>query len=199
MVKCKSKLKHGEVNIQLLFIMRLWGRATAVRRKVLCLWLLLLGFALVTLALSDLLNRDRSHSPQKPGPPRRPLQRIANAPDLEVIVDYRDPALELGVDLAPLKSLQEDQLLFVPSTQGTKSPPQKKSGSYKVLLPGANKDTRVPAPPPTHGEMGRAVRLQLEGTERDVELSAVQKFGFNEVVSERISFHRALPEARRPE
>lgn len=178
--------------------MRLWSRATAVRRKVLCLWLLLLGFALVTLALSDLLNRDRSHIHHKPGPPRRPLQRIPNAPDLEVIVDSWDPALELGVDLAPLKSLQEDQLLFVPSTQGTKGPPQKKTGSYKVLLPGVNKDTRAPAPP-THGEMGKAVRLQLEGTERDLELSAVQKFGFNEVVSERISLHRLLPEARHPE
>ncbi|XP_044028373.1 polypeptide N-acetylgalactosaminyltransferase 15-like isoform X2 [Siniperca chuatsi] len=177
--------------------MRLWGRATAVRRRMLCLWLLLLGFALVTLALSDFFNRDWDHSYQKPGPPGRPLQRIHSAPDLEVIVDSRDPALELGVDLAPLKSLQEDQLLFVPSTQGTKNPPQKK-GSYKVLLPGANKDTRDPAPP-THGEMGKAVRLHLEGMERDMEISAVQKYGFNEVVSERISLHRRLPEARHPE
>ncbi|KAI3358485.1 hypothetical protein L3Q82_014900, partial [Scortum barcoo] len=175
--------------------MRLWGRAAAVRRKMLCLWLLLLGFALLTLALSDLFNRDRSRSNQTP--PRRPLQRIHSAPDLEIIVDSRDPALELGVDLAPLKSLQEDQLLFVPSTQGTKNPPQKK-GSYKVLLPGANKEVR-PSAHPTHGDMGKAVRLHLEGTERDMELSAVQKYGFNEVVSERISLHRRLPEARHPE
>lgn len=163
---------------------------------MLCLWLLLLGFALATLALSDLFNRDRNRGHQKPGPPRRPLQRIPSAPDLEVLVDSRDPALELGVDLAPLKSLQEDQLLFVPSTQGTKNPPQKK-GSYKVLLPGANKDVRASAPP-THGEMGKAVRLHLEGMEKDMELSAVQKYGFNEVVSEKISLHRRLPEARHP-
>ncbi|KAA8585999.1 polypeptide N-acetylgalactosaminyltransferase 15 [Etheostoma spectabile] len=178
-------------------MMRLWGRATAVRRRVLCLWLLLLGFALVTLALSDLLNRDRDHSRQKLVHPRHPLPRIPNAPDLEVIVDYRDPALELGDDLAPLKSLQEDQLLFVPSTQDSKNSPQKK-GSYKVLLPGANKETRAPAPP-THGEMGKAVRLHLEGMERDMEISAVHKYGFNEMVSERISLHRRLPEARHPE
>ncbi|KAI4817444.1 hypothetical protein KUCAC02_010845 [Chaenocephalus aceratus] len=171
-------------------MMRLWGRAIVRRRKVLCLWLLLLGFALVTLALSDLLNRDRVHSHQNPVPPRRP-QGIPN--DLEVIVDSRDPALELGVDLAPLKSLQEDQLLFVPSMQGTKNP-QKRKGTYKVLLPGANKDTRTPAPP-THGEMGKAVQLE----EREVESSLVQKYGFNEVVSEKISLHRRLPEARHPE
>ncbi|XP_033980912.1 polypeptide N-acetylgalactosaminyltransferase 15-like [Trematomus bernacchii] len=172
-------------------MMRLWGRATVRRRKVLCLWLLLLGFALVTLALSDLLNRDRVHSHQNPVPPRRPLQGIPN--DLEVIVDSRDPALELGLDLAPLKSLQEDQLLFVPSMQGTKNPQQRKR-TYKVLLPGANKDTRTPAPP-THGEMGKAVQLE----EREVESSVVQKYGFNEVVSEKISLHRRLPEARHPE
>ncbi|XP_068567123.1 polypeptide N-acetylgalactosaminyltransferase 15-like [Cebidichthys violaceus] len=178
--------------------MRLWGRATAVRRRMLCLWLLLLGFALVTLIISDLFsNRRREHSHQQPGPPRRPLQRIPNAPDLEVIVDSRDPALELGIDLAPLKSLQEDQLLLVPSAQGTKNPSQRK-GSYKVLLPGANKDLRAPATP-THGDMGKAARSHLEGMEGDVGFSAVQKYGFNEVVSERISLHRRLPEARHPE
>ncbi|XP_070703020.1 polypeptide N-acetylgalactosaminyltransferase 15-like [Pempheris klunzingeri] len=175
--------------------MRLWGRATFIRRRMLCLWLLLLGFALVTLALSDLFNRDWGHSDQRPGPPQRPVQRIPSAPDLEIILDSRDPALELGVDLAPLKSLQEDQLLFVPSTQGTKNPPQRR-GSYKVLLPGAGKDATAS---PTHGEMGKAVRLHLEGTERDVELAAVQKYGFNEVVSTRISLHRRLPETRHPE
>lgn len=165
---------------------------------MLCLWLLLLGFALVTLALSDLFNRDKSHSHQNSGPPRRPLQRFSSPVDLEVIVDSRDPALELGVDLAPLESLQEDQLLFVPATQGTKSPPQKK-GSYKVLLPGANKDTTAPAPPPpTHGEMGKAVRLHLGGAEREAELAAVLKYGFNEVVSEKISLHRKLAETRHP-
>jgi len=112
-------------------------------------------------------------------------------------VDSRDPALELGIDLAPLQSLQEDQLLFVPSAQGTKNPPQKK-GSYKVLLPGANKDSRAPAPP-THGGTGEGARLQLEGVEGDVEFSALQKYGFNEVVSERISLHRRPPEVRHPE
>uniref|UniRef100_A0A8D3AU42 Polypeptide N-acetylgalactosaminyltransferase n=1 Tax=Scophthalmus maximus TaxID=52904 RepID=A0A8D3AU42_SCOMX len=165
--------------------MRLWGRATAARRRMLCLWLLLLGFALLTLALSDLLHRDTSRGPhQYAAPPRRPLQRVPRAPDLEVIVESRDPALELGVDLSPLKSLQEDQLLFVPSTPGTRNPSQKK-GSYKVLLPGTNKDRAAPAPP-THG------------LDRDTELAATMKYGFNEVVSERISLHRRLPEARHP-
>ncbi|XP_054462337.1 polypeptide N-acetylgalactosaminyltransferase 15-like [Anoplopoma fimbria] len=180
--------------------MRLWGRATAVRRKMLCLWLLLLGFALVTLELSDLFHsRHRDLSHQKPAPPRRPLQRVPNAPDLEVIVDSRDsPAVELGVDLAPIKTLQEDQLLFVPSGQGTKNPQQKK-GSYKVLLPGANRDLRVPAPP-THGEMEKAhLEGMEEGMEEGVEKSAVQKYGFNEMVSEKMSLHRRLPEKNHPQ
>ncbi|KAF0024698.1 hypothetical protein F2P81_023500 [Scophthalmus maximus] len=149
---------------------------------MLCLWLLLLGFALLTLALSDLLHRDTSRGPhQYAAPPRRPLQRVPRAPDLEVIVESRDPALELGVDLSPLKSLQEDQLLFVPSTPGTRNPSQKK-GSYKVLLPGTNKDRAAPAPP-THGEMGKAVRLHSEGLDRDTELAATMKC-FGEQYSE---------------
>ncbi|KAM3858110.1 polypeptide N-acetylgalactosaminyltransferase 15-like [Diretmus argenteus] len=178
--------------------MRLWGRARAVRRRMLCLWLLLLALVLATLALSDLLYRDENDQ-KAPGPPRRPLQRILSPPDLEVIVDSRDPALELGVGLSPLASLQEDQLLFVPSAQGSKTPPAapQRKGSYKVLLPGANRDSTAPTPL-THGEMGRAVRLKLEGLERDMELSELQKYGFNEVVSERISLHRKLPEARHP-
>ncbi|XP_053190689.1 polypeptide N-acetylgalactosaminyltransferase 15-like [Scomber japonicus] len=174
--------------------MKLWGRAKVFRRRMLCLWLLLLGFALVTLALSDLFNRDRDNSYQKPGPPRRPLQRVPNPPDLEV-VDYQDDALEFVVDLSPLNSLQEDQLLFVRSMQGTKSPPQRK-GTYKVLLPVTNK--HITPATPTHGEMGKAVRLHLEGVEKDKELSAGQKYGFNEMVSEKISLHRRLPETRHP-
>ncbi|KAM3596017.1 uncharacterized protein V6R79_007014 [Siganus canaliculatus] len=178
--------------------MRVRGRAAALRRKrMLCFWLLLLGFALITLAFSTRFKRDLDHSHQNPGPPRRPLQRLQSAIDLEVIVDVVDPALELGDDLTPLKSLQEDQLLFVHSTQGTKSPPQKK-GSYKVLLPGASKDTRAPAPP-TRGELVNTERGNTDKSDSDKELSALQKYGFNEVVSERISLRRRLPEARHPE
>lgn len=160
------------------------------------LWLLLLGFALVTLALSNLFNRHRMHVYQKPRPPRRPLQRLPRPQDLEVIVDSQDPALELGADLSPLQSLQDDQLIFVQSSQGSKNPPQKK-GNYKVLLPGASKDVSAAASP-THGEVGEAARLHLDELGKDVELAAVQKYGFNELVSEGISLHRRLPEARHP-
>lgn len=165
---------------------------------MLCFWLLLLGFALVSLTFSDLfIKRDRDHNHQRTGPPRRPLQRVPSPPEVEVLVDFRDPALELGIDLAPLNSLQEDQLLFVPSTQGTKNSPQKK-GSYKVLLPGPGKDSTTPAAP-THGETGKGVQLSLGGLEKDLERTGVNKYGFNEVVSERISLHRSLPEVRPPE
>lgn len=158
-----------------------WSRA--LRRRTFCLWLLLLGFALSTLVLSDLFNRDRDYHP---GSPSRSSYRIPSAPDLEVIVDSRDPALELDVDFPPIKSLQEDQLLFVSSLEGTKTPSQKK-GAYRVLLPGTNKDNR---------EGGAGVRPQ--DPRKDAEPSSVQKYGFNEAVSEGISVHRSLPEARHP-
>lgn len=164
---------------------------------MLCLWLLILTFALLMLTLSDLLKQGRGHSLHKPAPPRRPLQRFLDPSELEVIVDSRDPALELGVDLAPLKTLQEDQLLLVPSTQGMKNPPQGKR-SYKVLLPGAGKETPAPRTP-AHGELGRAVRMHLGGLQKDMERAALQKYGFNELVSERISLRRTLPDTRHPE
>lgn len=168
-----------------------WSRA--VRKRTFCLWLLLLGFALSTLVLSDLFHRDPSYNP---GSPSRPRYRIPSAPDLEVIVDSRDPALELDADLPPLKSLQEDQLLFVSPLEGTRNPSQKK-GAYKVLLPGANKENRDVAPA-ARGEVETAGRLDLEDRRKDAEPSSVQKYGFNEAVSEGISVHRSLPEARDP-
>ncbi|KAM9383910.1 polypeptide N-acetylgalactosaminyltransferase 15-like isoform 2-T2 [Pholidichthys leucotaenia] len=175
--------------------MRLWGRAAVIRRSLLPLWLLLLGLVLLTLALSALFNLDRDHTPQKPGPSRRPLQRIPTLPDPEVILDPRDLTLEeLGVeDTAPLKSLKEDQLLFV---QGTSSLQKKRT--YKVLLPGSSKDNSVVLEPPTRTETGKAGLLQLESSGRDTELVAAQTYGFDEMISETISLHRRLPEARHP-
>lgn len=169
-----------------------WSRV--VRRRTFCLWLLLLGFAVFTLVLSDLFNRDRDYHPASPS---RSHYRIPSAPDLEVIVDSRDPALELDADLPPLKSLQEDQLLFVSPLDGTKNPSQKK-GAYKVLLPGTNKDNRDVASA-ARGEVGKATRLYLEDTGKDAESISVQKYGFNEAVSEGISVHRKVPEARHPQ
>ncbi|XP_061597892.1 polypeptide N-acetylgalactosaminyltransferase 15-like isoform X2 [Cololabis saira] len=175
--------------------MRLRSRATPGRRRMLCLWLLLLTLALLMLALSDLLQRDRSI--QKPAPPRAPLRRFSAPSQLEVFLDSRDPALELGVDFAPLKSLQEDQLLLVPSAQGTKSAPQRRR-SYKVLLPAAAKGTAA-ARTQTRGEPGTASGAHMHGLHSDMERAALHKYGFNEVVSERISLHRTLPDTRHPE
>uniref|UniRef100_H3DK58 Polypeptide N-acetylgalactosaminyltransferase n=1 Tax=Tetraodon nigroviridis TaxID=99883 RepID=H3DK58_TETNG len=48
------------------------------------------------------------------------------------------------------------------------------------------------------GEAGNAMRLYLEDTGEDAEPSSLRKYGFNEAVSEGISVHRRLPEARHP-
>uniref|UniRef100_A0A3Q2XK60 Polypeptide N-acetylgalactosaminyltransferase 15-like n=1 Tax=Hippocampus comes TaxID=109280 RepID=A0A3Q2XK60_HIPCM len=114
--------------------MGLWG----LHRRILCLWLLLLGFTLLLLIVADLFHGGERHSQQKlVGAPRRPFQQSLRPPDdLELL---GDAALELVPDFVPINSLKEDQLLFVASTQGTKDPPHKK-GNYKVLLPAARKE-----------------------------------------------------------
>ncbi|XP_070970757.1 polypeptide N-acetylgalactosaminyltransferase 15-like [Oncorhynchus clarkii lewisi] len=176
--------------------MRLWSRPRPCRRVMLCLWLLILALSVATLALMDLVFRDQTQTP--PNSPRRPFQRLSGPPDLEVIVDSWDRLKqEHNLGLAPLSSLQEDQLLFVPSTQVRNPAPPPRKGSYRMVISSAKKESAVPVLP-THGDMGRPVRLKLEGLERDMEKSALQKYGFNELVSERISLHRRLPEARHP-
>lgn len=172
--------------------MRLWGRKFG-RRRMLCVWLLLLAFMVVTLTLSDLLSRNQSPGRQVSGLPDRPLQRSSGLPpDVEIFLDSQDPALELGVDLSPLKSLQEDELLFVPSTQDANMPPHEK-GIYKVVLPGTYKD-EGDAVSPMSSEMDKAASLQEP--DKDQDQAVLMKYGFNEVLSERISLHRRLPEAR---
>ncbi|XP_061616813.1 polypeptide N-acetylgalactosaminyltransferase 15-like isoform X2 [Phyllopteryx taeniolatus] len=110
-----------------------WG----VHRRMLCLWLSLLGFALLLLIVSDLFHRGQYHSYQKVGTRRDPLQRSQAPPDdLELI---GDAASELLPELVPINSLKEDQLLFVASTRGARDPPHKK-WNYKVLLPAARKE-----------------------------------------------------------
>uniref|UniRef100_A0A673ZK47 Polypeptide N-acetylgalactosaminyltransferase n=1 Tax=Salmo trutta TaxID=8032 RepID=A0A673ZK47_SALTR len=176
--------------------MRLWSRLRPCRRVMLCLWLLILVLSVATLALMDLVFRDQTQTP--PNSPRRPFQRLSRPPDLEVIVDSWDRLKqEHNLGLAPLSSLQEDQLLLVPSTQVRNPAPPPRKGSYRMVISSAKKESAVPVLP-THGDMGRPVRLKLEGLERDMEKSALQKYGFNELVSERISLHRRLPEARHP-
>ncbi|KAM9418562.1 polypeptide N-acetylgalactosaminyltransferase 15-like isoform 2-T2 [Salvelinus alpinus] len=176
--------------------MRLWSRPRPCRRVMLCLWLLILALSVATLALMDLVFRDQTQTP--PNSPRRPFQRLSGPPDLEVIVDSWDRLKqEHNLGLAPLSSLQEDQLLFVPSTQVRNPAPPPRKGSYRMVISSAKKESAVPVLP-THGDMGRPVRLKLEGLERDMEKSVLQKYGFNELVSGRISLHRRLPEARHP-
>ncbi|XP_036371949.1 polypeptide N-acetylgalactosaminyltransferase 15-like [Megalops cyprinoides] len=130
----------------------------------------------------------------KKDPVSHPHQRLTSASDLEVLVDSRDQAERYGA-LSSLSSLKDDQLLIVQATP-ERNPPQPKRGSYKVLISGAKKATAAPVP--THGDWGRPVRLTLQGREKDVEEAGLRKYGFNEVVSERISLRRRLPEVRHP-
>ncbi|XP_059899605.1 polypeptide N-acetylgalactosaminyltransferase 15-like [Gadus macrocephalus] len=126
--------------------MRCWVRTRAIRRQILCLWFLLLGLALVTLGLLDLASPDPT-LPKDKHPPRHPFGRAPETPDLEVIVDSRDPAPDRDVALSPLTSLQEEELLFVASSaQGSKTPRPLKRGPYKMIMRGKNTDRpTVPA------------------------------------------------------
>ncbi|XP_077363760.1 polypeptide N-acetylgalactosaminyltransferase 15-like [Festucalex cinctus] len=139
-----------------------------IHRRMLCLWLLLLGFALLLLIVSDLFHGGEHRSHQKlVDAPRRPFQRTLGPPDdLELI---GDAALELVPDFVPINSLKEDQLLFVASTQGTKDPPHKK-WNYKLLLPAARKEF-------LSGRVGEGAESEEDG---------------------QTSLYRSLPEARHP-
>ncbi|XP_019905762.2 polypeptide N-acetylgalactosaminyltransferase 15 isoform X2 [Esox lucius] len=173
--------------------MMLWSRPRPYRRMILCLWLLILALSVAT--LMDILFWDETQT--SPSSPRRLHHpRLSGPPELEVILDSRDRAKSNhDFGLTPLSSLQEDQLLFVPSTQVRNSASPPRTGSYRVIISSAKKESAVPVLP-THGYMGRPVRLTLGGLESDMEKSALQKYGFNEVVSERISLRRRLPETR---
>uniref|UniRef100_A0A3P9I450 Polypeptide N-acetylgalactosaminyltransferase n=1 Tax=Oryzias latipes TaxID=8090 RepID=A0A3P9I450_ORYLA len=136
--------------------------------------------------MSDFLNHDKDLHAVDPS--RRPLQWLPSPPELEVIVDSLDPAMELGVDTAPLKSLQEDQLLFVfPSAQGTWTQPERKR-SYKMFKRGTFKDATAAGPP-------GSVRVRTGSIQMEMEQASVQRHGFNEALSETISLHRRPPEA----
>ncbi|XP_037120543.1 polypeptide N-acetylgalactosaminyltransferase 15-like [Syngnathus acus] len=115
--------------------MGLWGR----HRRMLCLWLLLLGVTLLLLIVSDLFHEEeqqRSHQTLA-GAPRRPFQRPPDPPDdLELIGDAE---LELVPEFVPINSLKEDQLLFVASTQNAKDL-RHKNGNYKMLLPASRRE-----------------------------------------------------------
>uniref|UniRef100_A0A8C5DAV1 Polypeptide N-acetylgalactosaminyltransferase n=1 Tax=Gouania willdenowi TaxID=441366 RepID=A0A8C5DAV1_GOUWI len=169
------------------------SRTTAVhrRRRMIYLWILT-GFAVATLALLNIYNREIDSTPQKPDPDPlmslRPSDRITDHSDLELLVESRDPALELGVESPSLKSLQEEHFLIVAPT---------KRSFNDTLQPRARKDASVPGPDPTRGEKEKVDRLV--SFKRDMDHVAVQKYGFNEVVSEKTSLHRRLPEARHPE
>ncbi|XP_046875454.1 polypeptide N-acetylgalactosaminyltransferase 15-like [Hypomesus transpacificus] len=177
--------------------MTIWSRPRPSRRQMLCLWLLLLALALAALGLTDLVFQEDIQKTLKL--PRRPMQSLSvGPPDLEVIVDSRDRAgHQHDVGLSPLNSLQEDQLLMVLSTQRENPALLPRKESYRVVLPGSKKDSPGTVLP-SHEDMEKPEEIKFGSHEKEMERSALQKYGFNEVVSERIPLHRHLPEMRNP-
>ena len=166
--------------------MRCWVRARAIRRQILCLWFLLLGLALVTLGLLDLASPDPT-LPKDKHPPRYPFRRVPDAPDLEVIVDSRDPAPDRDVALSPLTSLQEEELLFVASSaQGGKTTRPLKRGDYKMIMRGKNTVT-VPAST-THDSVEDTKTQQLDDL----------RGGDEGTKTTMIALRRTFPETRHP-
>ncbi|KAJ7991531.1 hypothetical protein DPEC_G00284840 [Dallia pectoralis] len=176
--------------------MVLWSRPRPYRRMMLCLWLLILALSVAT--LMDILFWDKLQTP--PSSPRRLDQPVRSGPaEFEVILDSRDRAKpDPDFGLTPLSSLQEDQLLFVPLNQMRNSPfsPLSTERSREVISNAKRESAaRVPRTP---GYTGRPVRVQLDGLKSDMDESFLHKYGFNEVVSERIPLRRGLPENRDP-
>lgn len=180
-------------------MMRWWLKVRAVRRQILCLWLLLLGLALVAaLGFLDLAASDPDGTlPSKDKHPhRRAFVRLPpeeeTRPDMEVIVDSRDPAADLDVALSPIASLQEDELLlFVASSaQGLSKTPRtrRRGASYKMLMRGKIGDA----------DQGMLIRPTTT-TQQLGDSKGVQEYGFNEQVNEQMIVSRhTLPEMRHP-
>ncbi|XP_061738396.1 polypeptide N-acetylgalactosaminyltransferase 15-like [Nerophis ophidion] len=108
----------------------------SVRKRTLCWCSVLLG--LLVWVLSGLFNggtrREAGVTPRRiPGPPG----------GSHLMVQSRHAALELLADSAPINSLQEDQLLFVGSTQGSENPPHGKKWGYKVLKAAKKQDAML--------------------------------------------------------
>ncbi|XP_014347978.1 polypeptide N-acetylgalactosaminyltransferase 15 [Latimeria chalumnae] len=97
-------------------------------------------------------------------------------------------------ELSPLSSFREDELIAVASPS-RKPESQARKGSYKMVKQGRRRDG---SSVPKAGDLGEPVLLNLKGAGKQLEESGLQKYGFNEVVSERISLHRRLPEVRHP-
>ncbi|KAL0961834.1 hypothetical protein UPYG_G00332280 [Umbra pygmaea] len=170
--------------------MTLWRRP--YRRMILCFWVLILALSVATLALLELLFWDKNQTP--PSSPLHRVQPLFSGPlELEVMLDSRDQDKpEYGFGLTQLSSLREDHLLFVPVTQVRTSSTSPRMESYRMMKSSAKKQSAVRVQ--AIGDMGR-----LDGRESDKHKYALKKYGFNEVLSDRISLHRRLPEVRDPE
>ncbi|XP_067862050.1 polypeptide N-acetylgalactosaminyltransferase 15-like isoform X3 [Heptranchias perlo] len=103
----------------------------------------------------------------------------------------------LPLELMPFDSFSEDE--FIVATEKTAKPKKKERGrrsAYRLVRTG--KRTVVSAAWSPGGQDGRLVLLDPHGEDRQLERHGLERRGFNEVVSERISLHRRLPEVRDP-
>ncbi|XP_041040377.1 polypeptide N-acetylgalactosaminyltransferase 15-like isoform X3 [Carcharodon carcharias] len=97
--------------------------------------------------------------------------------------DRQSPPQHSALELIPFDSFSEDQFI-VATDRAARSRPRRRV--YRLLR--AARRTEDP------GDGGRPVLLNPEPAGRQLERLGVEKRGFNEIVSERISLHRRLPE-----
>ncbi|XP_078394682.1 polypeptide N-acetylgalactosaminyltransferase 15-like isoform X2 [Cetorhinus maximus] len=103
--------------------------------------------------------------------------------------DRQSPPQHSALELVPIDSFSEDQFI-VATERAARSRSRPRRRVYRLLR--AARRTEDP------GEGGRPVLLNPEPAGRQLERLGVEKRGFNEIVSERISLHRRLPEVRHP-
>ncbi|XP_067907528.1 polypeptide N-acetylgalactosaminyltransferase 15-like [Heterodontus francisci] len=102
--------------------------------------------------------------------------------------DRHLPPQHSPLELMPFNSFSEDQ--FIVATEKAARSRSRRRRVYR-LVRAARRTVEA-------GEGGRPVLLNPEPAGRQLERQGLEKRGFNEAVSERISLHRRLPEVRHP-
>uniref|UniRef100_UPI00398F4318 polypeptide N-acetylgalactosaminyltransferase 15-like isoform X2 n=1 Tax=Pristiophorus japonicus TaxID=55135 RepID=UPI00398F4318 len=156
-------------------------RCRVCRLPLALLWLLLLGLLLA----GSLLEPPAAH------PGARTAAGTGGQPPGSSRAD-RQPHLPL--ELMPFDSFREDHFI-VATESGRRRSRSRSSKLYRLVRAGRRSEQPAAWSP---GEGGRPLLLRPPGAHGQLEPQGLDKRGFNEVLSERISLHRRLPEIRDP-